>query len=90
MSAVRRMKYEMTLKERALGRARRACSKDFDALLDSLTPNDRTEMERFKALLGDLGKMPLPELIQRHGAAYLGFTAEEVDAIEARANEVQP
>ena len=50
---------------------------------------DAIEVERFKALLADWGKVPLPELIQRHGAAYLGFTAAEVDAIEARAKEEQ-
>jgi hypothetical protein len=79
MSAVRRMKYEMTLKERARRQEVRA----------SLTPSDRAEVEHFKELLADWGKVPLPELIQRHGAAYLGFTAAEVDAIEARAKEVQ-
>jgi arsenate reductase-like glutaredoxin family protein len=72
MSAVRRMKLEMTLKERSKRRAQ-----------PKLTPNDAAELERFKAVLQDMGeRMPLPQLIQKHGAAYLGFTEEEVAAIE--------
>lgn len=75
MSAVRCMKLEMTLKERARRREIRA----------ALTPKDLAEVERFRAFLRDHGAcMPLPQLIQTHGAAYLGFTEEEVAAIESR------
>lgn len=75
MSAVRRMKLEMTLKERARRQRIRA----------ALTPKDLAEVERFRAFLLDSGAgMPPPQLIETHGAAYLGFTEAEVALIEAR------
>lgn len=88
MTAARRMKLEMTLKERGQRRKR---APTFDEQLAELTPNDRAEVKRFEAFLADHGQgVPLPQLIEKHGAAYLGFTEEEVAAIEAKAAEVRP
>lgn len=86
MTPARRMKYEMTLKERA---ARRGRAQSFEETLAELPPGDQAEVERFRSFLADQG-MPLPELIQKHGAAYLGFTPEEVAAIERAAAEARP
>jgi hypothetical protein len=77
MSAVRHMKLEMTRKERARRREIRA----------ALTPKDLAEVERFRAFLRDQGAgMPMAQLIEKHGADYLGFTEAEVAAINARAS----
>lgn len=79
MSAVRRMKYEMTLAER---KRRHTASSPIEQQMEdmALPESDRNEVRRFQAFLADAGK-PLPELIAKHGADYLGFTPAEVAAI---------
>lgn len=60
-----------------------------DAILDAadLPDGDKAEVKRFAAFLKDSSTMPLPALIEAHGAAYLGFTAAEVERIQQGASK---
>jgi hypothetical protein len=44
---------------------------------------DKAEVRRFAALLAD-AKLPLVDLVDKHGANYLGFTPDEVREIRER------
>lgn len=67
MNAARRMKLEMTLKQRAGGCRR--------TTLEDLAPTDRVEVERFSEFLQHANE-PLAALVERFGANYLGFGDE--------------
>jgi hypothetical protein len=82
MSAVRRMKYEMTQGQREGRQAATSLEEKLD-LLD-VTDKDRAEVKRFAEFLKDSASMKLPELIDKHGADYLGFTPTEVEALKTR------
>ena len=82
MTAASRMKSEMT--RAGLGGKGQL---DLDAQMEAmgLPDADRNEVKKFAAFLGDSSVLPLPELIEVHGAAYLGFTPDEVASINAAA-----
>ncbi len=54
-----------------------------EARLDAMgvSASDRLEVLKFAAFLNDSTSMKLPELIERHGAAYLGFTEAELASL---------
>ncbi len=85
MSPGRRMKYDMTMAAR-----RRRGASSIEARLDAIdaSDGDRVEVLKFSAFLEDSAAMQLPELIERHGAEYLGFTEAEIAALP-RAVETQ-
>ncbi len=66
------MKYEMTLASR-----KRRGATTIESQLEAMDASevDRTEVLKFAAFRKDSASMKLPELIARHGAEYLGFTA---------------
>jgi len=74
MASVRDMKRQGLQRERA---ARRATG---------LTPNDAREVERFRSFLADSTALPLPDLVEKHGADYLGLTDAEVAVIKKKAS----
>lgn len=72
------MKHEMTLAEQ-----KRRGVGGIDAQLDAMdvSDTDRAEVRKFASLLKDSNTMRLSELVEKHGAAYLGFTPNEVAEI---------
>lgn len=79
MSPTSRMKAEMMRASHAT-----PAHGGLDAVLDAadLPDGDKAEVRRFAAFLKDSSTMPLPALIEAHGAAYLGFTPAEVERIQ--------
>ena len=53
-----------------------------------LTDNDLSELARFRAFLRDVPGKSLAELIEAHGAEYLGFTADEVTKTQCQPDGV--
>ena len=82
MSPTSRMKAEMMRASHAT-----PAHGGLDAILDAadLPDGDKAEVRRFAAFLKDSRTMPLPALIEAHGAAYPGFTAAEVERIQRAA-----
>ncbi|MFK4705626.1 hypothetical protein ABIC83_002465 [Roseateles asaccharophilus] len=73
MSLAAKMKREMS------GKSSAVC---FEKQLAALPAGDRLEVERFQALLRDHGAgMGTKEMVEKHGADYLGFTPAEVAII---------
>ena len=77
MTAAQRMKQEMT---RAVGR--KSGSISLEEQLDALdvSDHDRAEVSRFAEFLKDTAVMKLPQLVEKHGADYLGLNPAEVEA----------
>jgi hypothetical protein len=77
------MKYEMTVADR---KRRRRGPPTLEERMEELDvpAADREEVRKFAAFLAD-GGLPLAEQIDKHGAEYLGFTPEEVAAINGAA-----
>lgn len=48
-----------------------------------LSEHDRAELEKFRSFLQD-HKMPLPELIVKYGAPYLGFSEAELVQVASK------
>lgn len=84
MSATSRMKAEMMRTSHP-----RPAQGGLEAALDAsdLPDGDKAEVRRFAAFLKDSTTMPLPALIEAHGAAYLGFTPAEVERIQRAASK---
>lgn len=82
-AAVRRMKLDGLLRLRRAAIHRRALH------AQQLTEHDLAEVERFKRYLVDAASgKPLAQLVELHGAAYLGFTEAEARAIAEEAATV--
>lgn len=81
MSAGRRMKIEMTRADR---KRRQKEPPTLEQQMEELglPEGDRAEVRRFQGFLADAA-LPLEDLLDKHGADYLGFTPQEVAAVRS-------